>query len=417
MRGSAASAPASHSCMSARVMASSAAKGSSSSSTGRPASSVRRKATRWRMPPESAAGRARSNSASPKRSNSGAARSRASRAAARPGLERQRGVAQPVAPGQQQVALGHVGAGRAAARGGGRPGLDRALVGLLEPGGELEQGGLAAARSGPTTATTSPGATLRSTPSSAATSAPRRRKRRLRRRAAPRLQTEKRLRHGSLGLCSHRSLRGHYPTGSEGRRRADEAPSQPAFPRAPLLSRRSLGCGGGCSAGRQGRPGGLGAELLERVEQLAQQSAAAGGPPRGSTRPARATPRSAVTASRSVDSRAGRSTTVLAPAGQLAELVGQGRQLAQLDHVVRRQLSRTEALGRRPRRPRAPLRRSARALRSKQACTTGSPSRSSETSMRACSMALQTDVTGEFVDVGVTSVSMPDLRLRSWRRQ
>ena len=97
----------------ARVIESSAPNGSSSSSTGRPGSSVRRNATRWRMPPDSSAGRARSNSASPKRSNSGSARRRASLARHALALERQRGVAERVAPGQQQVALGHVGAGRA----------------------------------------------------------------------------------------------------------------------------------------------------------------------------------------------------------------------------------------------------------------------------------------------------------------
>ena len=31
---------------------------------------------------------------------------------------------------------------------------------------------------------------------------------------------EERLRRGSLGLDLHRSLRGHYPTGSKGQRRA-----------------------------------------------------------------------------------------------------------------------------------------------------------------------------------------------------
>ena len=53
-------------------------------------------------------------------------------------LERQPGVAERVAPGQQQVALGHVGAGGAA--------LDHALVRLLEAGHQLEQCRLAAAR-------------------------------------------------------------------------------------------------------------------------------------------------------------------------------------------------------------------------------------------------------------------------------
>ena len=67
MRGSAPSAAASHSCISARVIASSEANGSSSSSTGLPESSVRRKATRWRMPPESSPGGQFSKPARPKR--------------------------------------------------------------------------------------------------------------------------------------------------------------------------------------------------------------------------------------------------------------------------------------------------------------------------------------------------------------
>ncbi len=46
----------------------------------------------------------------------------------------------------------------------------------------------------------------------------------------------KRLRRGSLGLGLHRSLRGHYPTGSKGQRRHPGRPLSP-HPRAPLLSR------------------------------------------------------------------------------------------------------------------------------------------------------------------------------------
>ena len=55
VRGSRASAAASQRCICSRVSASSAPNGSSRQSTGRPASSVRRNATRWRIPPESAA--------------------------------------------------------------------------------------------------------------------------------------------------------------------------------------------------------------------------------------------------------------------------------------------------------------------------------------------------------------------------
>ena len=103
------------------------------------------KATRWRMPPDRAAGRVCSNSASPKRSNSGSAARRASRRRHALALERERGVAERVAPGQQQVALGHVGARGAALAASVR--LRRpARVRLLQAGDQLEQRGLAAAR-------------------------------------------------------------------------------------------------------------------------------------------------------------------------------------------------------------------------------------------------------------------------------
>jgi hypothetical protein len=59
-----------------------APKGSSSSSTGLPASSVRRNATRWRMPPDSLRGGVSVKPTRPKRSNSGSACVRASPRAA-----------------------------------------------------------------------------------------------------------------------------------------------------------------------------------------------------------------------------------------------------------------------------------------------------------------------------------------------
>ena len=77
VRGSDSRTWASQPCISLRVIASSAANGSSSASTGLPASSVRRNETRWRIPPDSWAGRACSNPASPKRSSHGAAAARA----------------------------------------------------------------------------------------------------------------------------------------------------------------------------------------------------------------------------------------------------------------------------------------------------------------------------------------------------
>ena len=66
--------------MSARVSASSALNGSSRSVTSFPIRYVRRKAARWRMPPESSLGHMRSVPERPKRSNSGSAFARASRA-------------------------------------------------------------------------------------------------------------------------------------------------------------------------------------------------------------------------------------------------------------------------------------------------------------------------------------------------
>ena len=77
VRGSRSSAPASHSCISARVIASSAPNGSSRHSSGLPESSVRRNATRWRMPPESSLARAVSKPSSPSSANIACARSRA----------------------------------------------------------------------------------------------------------------------------------------------------------------------------------------------------------------------------------------------------------------------------------------------------------------------------------------------------
>ena len=70
-----------------------------------------------------------------------AARLRARHALA---LERERGVAERVAPGKQQVLLGHVGARIAPpGRFGGPEHVDRPLVRLLQAGDELEQRRLA----------------------------------------------------------------------------------------------------------------------------------------------------------------------------------------------------------------------------------------------------------------------------------
>ncbi len=110
VRGSCPSASASHCCISARVMASSAANGSSSSSTGRPGSRVRMNATRWRMPPESAGRAAGLEVLQPEALEQ---RRRLRRAPRLPGTpwHSSASAALPSASrhGQQQVALGHVG--------------------------------------------------------------------------------------------------------------------------------------------------------------------------------------------------------------------------------------------------------------------------------------------------------------------
>ena len=116
------------------------------------------------------AGSARSNSARPKRSNSGAARAARLGLRGALALERQRGVAERVAPGQQQVALGHVRAGSGAARsrapptslppsGSWSPAISSSSVDLPQPDGPDHRDHLAArarARSTPSSALTAP---------------------------------------------------------------------------------------------------------------------------------------------------------------------------------------------------------------------------------------------------------------------
>ena len=235
VRGSAASAAASHSRRSARVIASSAPNGSSSSSTGRPGSSVRRKATRWRIPPDSAAGRARSNSVRPKRSNSGSARSARLARAARPGT---RARAPRWRARRARAAAGRAGACTRTPRGGRRRRWRRAR--RRRPRRAPAAQPTSSSRvdlphpEGPTTAVTAWALQLEVDA----------RERRQRPVAPGDLPKRKRLRHGSLCLCPHRSLRGHYPTGSKGQRRAMsvvEGAISARCPRAPLaLSRRSV---------------------------------------------------------------------------------------------------------------------------------------------------------------------------------
>ena len=227
MRGSSASAPASHSCSSARVIESSEANGSSSSRTGLPASSVRANATRWRIPPDSSygpragelrRGRSARTAAAPARRASGAPRAAAARARAR----RCRAPSATAAAGRAAASGRSGAAARAAAT--VPVDRDRARGRLLEAADQLEQRRLAAAGRARRCPSTSPGAT-------ASVSVPQRRHRRRapgeglrqrrdvdRRRAGPARRW--RLPRGSLrrdiGRCS---LRGHYPTGSKGQRR------------------------------------------------------------------------------------------------------------------------------------------------------------------------------------------------------
>ena len=138
MRGSSRSAPASQACISARVIASREAKGSSRASTGLPATSVRRKATRCRMPPESSAGRDRSKRPRP------VPRRRPSLAAV---AQRQRRVVERRVPGQQGVALGHEGAAPKSVPGATRAfDLQHARARLAQAADKLQQRRLAAAR-------------------------------------------------------------------------------------------------------------------------------------------------------------------------------------------------------------------------------------------------------------------------------
>ncbi len=159
VRGSRASAPASHACMSARDIASSAPKGSSRHSTGAPASSVRRKATRWRMPAESSWGRAASKPPRPNASNSGAARRRASSFATPVTRSASPALSSALSHGRSRSRWGMSTARPAStvpASGASSPQTSSSSVVLPQP-------------LGPTTASTSPGAASSVTPSSAST--------------------------------------------------------------------------------------------------------------------------------------------------------------------------------------------------------------------------------------------------------
>jgi hypothetical protein len=159
VRGSRASASASQRCICNRVSASSAPNGSSRQSTGRPASSVRRNATRWRIPPESAAGRARSKPSSPKAAKCSCAAARA----------RARDVpATRSASPALSSALSH---GSSASRCGisaAAPARTRPVSGSISPQTSSSSVDLPQPL-GPATATISPGSTRSVTPRSACT--------------------------------------------------------------------------------------------------------------------------------------------------------------------------------------------------------------------------------------------------------
>ena len=219
----AASACASQSCISRRVSASSAPKGSSRHRTGLPESRVRRKATRWRMPPESSWG-ARARSPRGRRLRKRARRARAPRSRDAPA----------------------------------RRSASAALSIALSQGSRWSRWGMSTA--GSLAHVPASGAAGRTRARAASTCRsrwarrPRRSRRprpRGRRRRAPRTAPNARLtpagsRYRPLTFeapgqepraSRHRSLRGHYPTGSKGQRRIAGAISA-GLRQPPCLSNR-----------------------------------------------------------------------------------------------------------------------------------------------------------------------------------
>ena len=135
-------------------------------------------------------------------------RARTRLVARRPGqAHRERGVVDRAQPGQQPVALGHEHGG---------VGADAAGVGRLQPAHQLEQGRLAAA-AGADDGDDLAGAHLEIEALERAHRAEGAADARQARCAAP--FNVSRLLCRSLELRRHRSLRGHYPTGSKGQRR------------------------------------------------------------------------------------------------------------------------------------------------------------------------------------------------------
>ena len=155
VRGSLSSTCASQPCISARVIASRAANGSSSASTGLPASSERRNETRWRIPPDSSAGRVCSNPPSP---NALEPR-RDGVAGLRPRTPvRAQGERRVVDRASPRAAAGLAGASAPPARPSRCP--RRATAGRRS----ARAASSCRSRSGPTTATISPGAARRDMP-------------------------------------------------------------------------------------------------------------------------------------------------------------------------------------------------------------------------------------------------------------
>ena len=231
VRGSRASASASQRCSCARVSASSAPNGSSRQSTGRPGEQRAQERDALAHPAATAPPAARaSKPVEPERGE--VLVRRGARLRAR--LRRPRAARAPRCRARSATAAGRRAAASARpagsrsvpASGSSSPHTSSSSVDLPQP-------------LGPTTATVSPR---------------RRAQRDVRQRAhvAVRLRNPverdsrlaalnvTRLQHGSLGLCAHRSLRGHYPTGSKGQRRDPRALSQPAVRPAPLLSGSSV---------------------------------------------------------------------------------------------------------------------------------------------------------------------------------
>jgi hypothetical protein len=147
---------------------------------------VRRNATRWRMPPDSSCGRARSKPSRPNAANSGRARSRACRGLAPPTRGASAALSIALIHGSRRSRWGMRTAGAdctVPVSGACRPQTSSSSVVLPQP-------------LGPTTATVSPAATVRDTSASAGTGA-------ARRRAKPRLTPASR-----ISASSPRTFRG-----------------------------------------------------------------------------------------------------------------------------------------------------------------------------------------------------------------